>query len=96
MSTLFRGMNGKNSVPSWNILYMKTNLDGAGRPMKGVGVVFEICSCGLGNHSRLREQQHHELPSNLCECIVMWQISLLRHNGKVVHIVQTTTILSIE
>jgi hypothetical protein len=39
--------------------------------MKGVRVVFEICSCGFGNHSRLRGQQHHELPSNICECICL-------------------------
>jgi hypothetical protein len=30
--------------------------------MKGVRVVIESSSCGSGNHSRLRGQQHHELP----------------------------------
>jgi hypothetical protein len=47
--------------------------------MKGVRVVLEICSCGFGNHSRLRRQQHHKLPSNICERVAVWQISLLRH-----------------
>jgi hypothetical protein len=49
--------------------------------MKGVGVVIENCSRGVGNHSRLRGQQHHELPSNICEHIAVRQISLLRHTG---------------
>jgi hypothetical protein len=50
--------------------------------MKGVRVVIEICSCGFSNHSRLRGQQHHELPSNICERIEVWQISFFRHTGK--------------
>jgi hypothetical protein len=49
--------------------------------MKGVRVVIEICSCSFGNHSRPRGQQHHELPSNICERIAVQQISLLRHTG---------------
>lgn len=49
--------------------------------MKGVRVVIEICSCGFGNHSRLRGQHHHELPSNICERIAVQQISLLHHTG---------------
>jgi hypothetical protein len=49
--------------------------------MKGVRVVIENCLCGFGNHSRLRGQQHHDLPSNICERIAVRLISLLSHPG---------------
>jgi hypothetical protein len=49
--------------------------------MKDFRPVVAICSCGFGNNSRLRGQQHYELPSNICERIAVREISLLRLNG---------------
>jgi hypothetical protein len=49
--------------------------------MRSDRIVIAICSCGFGNHSRLRGKQHHELPNNKHERIADRQISLLRYTG---------------